>query len=109
MEYLARDSSNICMNLLNLFKRTSEDAAHSSAGIPLDAESQYRLGSRYATGQGVPQNYVVAYKWLSFAAAQGHDEAETMRLSLADRMKPQQIAEAERLVATHAPRKAAAA
>ena len=31
------------------------------------APAQYNLGVMYGNGQGVPQDYVEAYKWLSLA------------------------------------------
>jgi hypothetical protein len=34
---------------------------------------QYALGNHYALGEGVPQNYIYAYMWLSFVAAVNSD------------------------------------
>src|SRR5713226_6450356 len=36
-----------------------------------DAKAQVSLGTMYATGQGVPQDYGEAVKWLRLAATQG--------------------------------------
>ena len=36
-----------------------------------DAEAQYSLGYRYATGVGVSQDYAEAARWLRLAAEQG--------------------------------------
>ena len=62
-----------------------------------DATAQYKLGVMYRRGQGVPQDNVRAQLWWSLAAAQGHEVAMTDRDSLADKMTPDQNAEAQRL------------
>lgn len=41
-----------------------------------DAEAQYFLGHFYKDGQGVPQHYAEAVKWLRKAAQQGHAAAQ---------------------------------
>ena len=41
-----------------------------------DAEAQYSLGYRYATGIGVPQDRAEAARWLRLAADQGHIQAD---------------------------------
>jgi TPR repeat protein len=54
----------------------------------------------YFDGQGVPQDYVLAHKWLNLAAAQGgmrSDTAVKARDNVASQMTPEQIAEAQRL------------
>ena len=40
-----------------------------------DASAQYNLGLMYATGEGVPENYMKAYVWWSMAKASGHEKA----------------------------------
>jgi TPR repeat protein len=40
-----------------------------------DARSQYNLGVAYFNGQGVPQDYALAFFWHSKAAEQGHAQA----------------------------------
>jgi len=47
-----------------------------SAAEQGNADAQYKLGFLYADGQGVPQDYVEARKWLLKAAEQGHGEAQ---------------------------------
>jgi putative methionine-R-sulfoxide reductase with GAF domain len=37
-----------------------------------DATAQFSVGARYATGEGVPQDYAEAARWFSLAAEQGH-------------------------------------
>ena len=41
-----------------------------------DAEAQYNLGFRYATGRGVPQDDAEAARWYRLAADQGHVGAQ---------------------------------
>ena len=43
-----------------------------------DADAQYNLGLSYLNGYGVPQNNIVAEKWLRRAAQQNHQEARRM-------------------------------
>jgi TPR repeat protein len=67
-----------------------------------DAGAQLALGFMYAAGHGVAPDYVQAYKWLSLAAAAlttnpDHDNAVQARDTLAARMAPAQIAEAQKL------------
>ena len=65
----------------------------------------------YDNGQGVPQDYVEAYKWYSLAAAQGLAEEQgaspaiTNRDAIARYMTPYQIAEAQQLSREFKPRK----
>ena len=41
-----------------------------------DIAAQYAMGLRFADGDGVPQNYVVAMTWFTRAADGGHPEAQ---------------------------------
>ena len=59
--------------------------------------AQFNLGFRYANGEGVPQDYVEAHKWLNLAASRGNDEARNNRDIVTKRMTPDQVAEAQRL------------
>ena len=43
-----------------------------------DVEAQFRLGSMYFSGVGIPQDYVEAVKWYQLAAEQGHVVAHSM-------------------------------
>jgi TPR repeat protein len=38
-----------------------------------DADAQFNLGFMYASGQGVPKDYVLAYMWRNLAAAAASD------------------------------------
>ncbi len=67
------------------------------------ASAQSYLGFMCSIGQGVPQDYVEAYMWLNLAAS-GHSAGNEVREwavrtrdSLAARMTPSQIAQAQRL------------
>lgn len=60
-------------------------------------EAQHRLGVMYANGQGVPQDYVQAHMWFNLAGSAGNADAVKFRDIVAERMTPDQIAEAQRL------------
>jgi len=51
----------------------------------------------YDNGLGVPQDRVQAYMWLSLAAAQGRENAATIRDLAARLMSAAQVEEAKRL------------
>lgn len=68
------------------------------AAVQGHARAQSSLGGSYGNGVGVTQDYVQAYMWLSLAAAQGLKAAAKDRKSIAQRMTPAQIEEAEALV-----------
>jgi len=76
------------------------DAARARAEAG-DAEAQLDLGVMYATGAGVPQDYVEAHMWFNIAASRATGEAREnaveARDGLAGLMSPTQIAEAQRL------------
>ena len=57
--------------------------------------AQNEVGIMYAKGEGVPQNFVLAYKWFSLSAAQDGDTNN--RDIIAAKMTPAQIAEAQKL------------
>ena len=66
-----------------------------------EAEAQYNLGLRYATGEGVPQDNVEAHMWLNLAASRSsgaeRERAVMVRDDLATRMTPADLSEAQRL------------
>lgn len=62
-----------------------------------DASAQGSLGTAYAKGEGVPQDYVLAHMWFNLAAALGNEAARESRDAVAKVMTPDQIAEAQRL------------
>ena len=61
------------------------------------ASAQSNLGFMYNNGQGVPQDYVRAHMWWNLSAAQGNEKGLVNRDLIAQRMTPEQIAEAQRL------------
>ena len=68
------------------------------------ARAQSLLGSMYIEGKGVPQDYVLAHKWLNLANAKNRSMTDRMRDMtaqlrdiVASEMTPEQIAEAQRL------------
>jgi TPR repeat protein len=87
-----------------------------------DAKAQYALGFMYELGKGVSQNYVLSHMWFNLAAAHSHaDFADygkladimyeaaksnaEMRDRLANKMTPEQVAEAQRLAREWKPTK----
>ncbi len=68
-----------------------------------DAGAQFTLGTQYAAGDGVLQDYVAAHKWFNLAAAQGNNEAATAREKIMTHMTPGQIAAAQERARTWQP------
>ena len=62
--------------------------------------AQVLLGSMYAEGRGVEQDFVHAYAWLHLAATDGHPSAAKARDALGAALTPGQTARAEALSAT---------
>ena len=72
------------------------------------AQAQNTLGVCYLKGTGVTKDYVQAYKWFNLAVAKGDDRADDARVNLAAaerNLKPDQVAEAQRLASEFKPRK----
>ena len=67
--------------------------------------AQHNLGAMYGSGQGVKRDYVQAYKWLNICAAKGNAGCATQRDLVAKKLKPAQIAEAQRLATEFKPLK----
>jgi TPR repeat protein len=61
------------------------------------AAAQSRLGALYEYGEGVPQDYVLAYMWSNLGAAQGNESAQSNKDAVGRLMTREQIAEAQRL------------
>jgi TPR repeat protein len=62
-----------------------------------DAPAFAKLGLMYAEAQGVPQDVIQAHMWFQLAAASGDENSAERRDSLAVKMTPAQIAEAQEL------------
>ena len=62
-----------------------------------NADAQYNLGFMYDNGQGVAQDYVRAHMWYNLGAISGEkdNKAPANRDSIAAKMTPAQIAEAQ--------------
>ena len=70
------------------------------------AEAQSDLGLMYASGLGVPQDYVLAHMWFNLSAAQGNQIAIYSRDFMAEHhMTQAQIAEAQKLAREWKPTK----
>ena len=61
------------------------------------ARAQYNLGLKYAIGEGVPEDDVLAYMWYNLSAAQGNETARSNKEIIERSMTREQIAEAQRL------------
>jgi TPR repeat protein len=61
------------------------------------ADAQSTLGVIYAEGDDVAQDFVQAFKWFSFAAAQNHKDAIENRNQAVTLMSPAQLVEGEQL------------
>ena len=66
-----------------------------------DAEAQDDLGVMYATGEGVPQDHVLAHMWLNLGASRetgkAREDAVKNRDLAADQLTPDELNEAQRL------------
>jgi uncharacterized protein len=60
-------------------------------------EAQNNLGFMYERGRGVVQDYIQAHKWFNIAGAIGFEKSRKSRDSVAKKMTPAQIAEAQKL------------
>ncbi len=74
------------------------------------ANAQFSLGVMYANGQGVPQDDAHAHMWFNLAASRfrpgaGRDKAVKNRDTIAKRMTPAQISEADKLAREWRPKK----
>lgn len=73
------------------------------------AKAQYHTGIMYNSGQGVAENKVLAYMWFSVAVSRSYypenRNASMARNTLAAKMTPSEIAEAQRLSQAWKPKK----
>ena len=60
------------------------------------ARLELNLGFLYNKGDGVPTDYIEAYKWFNLAAADGNTGAVALRDSITTKMTQAQIAEGQR-------------
>jgi TPR repeat protein len=59
--------------------------------------AQTNLGAMYENGQGTARDYVRAHMWYNLSSVQGDQQALKNRDTVAKRMTPAQIAEAQEL------------
>jgi len=65
-----------------------------------DTAAQYRLGTMYSNGEGIPKNGVYAYMWYNVAASAGDELGELAAVArdrIAKEMTPSQIERAQDL------------
>jgi TPR repeat protein len=72
-------------------------------------KAQYHTGIMYKSGQGVAENKVLAYMWFSVAVSRSYcpenRKATIARRTVAEKMNPAEIAEAQRLAQEWKPKK----
>lgn len=68
------------------------------------AKAQLNLGAMYGGGRGVKRDYVQAYKWLNICAAKGDRKCVAQRDLVAQKLKPKQLATAQRLASEFRPK-----
>ncbi|MDA0231664.1 MAG: tetratricopeptide repeat protein, partial [Proteobacteria bacterium] len=69
-----------------------------------DTEAQFYLGWMYFKGKGISRDLKFAYMWTNLAASRGQIKAKDVRDLIVKEMTPEQIAEAERMVAEWEPK-----
>lgn len=67
-------------------------------------KAQLNLGAMYGSGRGVKRDYVQAYKWLNVCAAKGDQKCVAQRDLVAQKLKPKQLTEAQRLSSQFTPK-----
>jgi len=68
---------------------------HRLAAMQGNQSAKFSLGSLYMDGgRGAEQDDMKAYFWLSLSAVQGFDKAASLKLSIAKKKNPTQIAQA---------------
>ena len=55
--------------------------------------------------EGVEQNNIQAYKWISISARDGHEQPQEIKQRLEEEMTPIQVAEAQELARNWKPKK----
>lgn len=62
-----------------------------------DVHSQWMIGDMLLNGQGVPQNMVTAYSWLTLASEQLHPQASIKQAQLKNKLSAEQLSAANAL------------
>lgn len=79
---------------LDLEKTNGDWERAADAGHP---GAQFHLGLMYAAGEDMPQDLVLAHKWLNLAATRGSGDATTLRAEITMEMGRKDIMTAQRL------------
>ena len=79
---------------LNLEKTNGDWERAADAGHP---GAQFQLGLMYATGEELPQDLVLAHKWLNLAATRGSSDATALRAEITSEMSRKDVMTAQRL------------
>ena len=78
-----------------IYEKTNSDWERAAdAGHP---GAQFHLGLMYATGEEVPQDLILAHKWLNLAATRGSGDATTLRAEITQEMSRKDVMTAQRL------------
>ena len=88
MYYLGIGASQNYKNAFKWFKLAAKQG---------NAPAQSNLGVMYAVGEGVIQDNVRAHMWANLSALNGNENGAKLRYSLAKKMNPSQVAEAQKL------------
>jgi TPR repeat protein len=97
------DEAQFLLGLMYQFARgvprdfTQANNLFRKAAVQGYAGGQAMLGYNYEHGNGVPQDFVLAYAWLNLAASQGEENTRAGRDSVAEKLTPSELAEAQRL------------
>jgi TPR repeat protein len=67
------------------------------------AGAQFNMGIMFFKGKGVSQDYTQAHMWFSLAAANGYDKSHKSLDTVAKKMTPAEISEAQRLASEWLP------
>lgn len=65
--------------------------------------AQLTLGKMHLRGDGVPKDFVLAYKWFNLAATQGIEQAKKHQTNLKTLMTNAQITKAQKLASEFVP------
>jgi TPR repeat protein len=95
---LAADSNPDDGFVRGMLGNIEETEKHRRRAYDGDPEGQYRLGTSYRAGWGVPADLVQAHMWMTLAAERGYERAVSLRDIFARQLTPEQLAESERLV-----------
>ena len=79
---------------LNNEKTNGDWERAADAGHP---GAQFHLGLMYATGEEMPQDLVLAHKWLNLASTRGSGDATTLRAEITSEMSRKDVMTAQRL------------